>query len=493
MNKFLSVLLPVTLLLFAVITVSAQDPTDIRVFTLKEVVQLAKEKSPSYRYATVLLENRTWQYKSFRANFFPQLNLSGILPEFNKTIEPRLTDKGSLTFINTHNASSSMQLSLGQEVWLTGGNISINSQLKRLDDFQAAINQTRYSSIPATITLNQPFFGYRWLKWENKVQPLRYEEAKRDYWERLETIAEDATSYFFNLLLSQISYQIAQKNVKTNEILYKNAEERFAKGTMPENELLQIELSLMNSRQSLEQTSLDIEGSTLRLKVFMGLTDNEPIKLAIPSDIPQFAVDEKFALEQAHQNRQRMIGFQRELLEAGQVMARAKGETGVSANLFASFGLTQQAIDVTEVYQDPSQQQRLRIGFNIPVMDWGRAASRLGTAKANLELVKANVEQQRINFDQDIYLNVKRFKVLRNQMIVAKRTDEIAEKRYTLTQERYMNGQIGILDLNVATEERDKATRNYVSALRSFWMAYYNLRHITLYDFELNTPIIADN
>jgi outer membrane protein len=395
--------------------------------------------------------------------------------------------------LRNHSASSFMQLSLGQEVWFTGGYISINSNVTRFDDFIKGENRVplRYTSVPATVTFNQPFFGYRWLKWENKIQPLRYEEAKREYWEKMEGIAEEASGHFFNLLLSQISYQIATKNVATNDILYKVAQERFAKGTIPESELLQLELALLNARQNLEQTALEVEGSTLRLKVYLGLTDDNSITLVPPSEIPQFNVDEKFALEQAHQNRQRMIGFQRELLEADQNMARAKGETGVSANLFASFGLTQQAIDLTEVYQDPSQQQRLRIGFNIPVMDWGRSDARLGTAKANLELVKANVEQQRINFDQDIYLNVKRFKVLRNQMIVAKRTDEIAEKRYTLTKERYLDGQIGILELNVATEERDKATRSYVSALRNFWLAYYNLRQITLYDFELNQPILV--
>ncbi|GEO06404.1 membrane protein [Adhaeribacter aerolatus] len=466
----------------------------MRLFTLAEVVRQAKENSPSYRYTSVLFENKQWQYKSFKANFLPQLNLNGYLPEYNKNIVPVLQPNGSIIPQPNHSAASALALSLGQEVWFTGGYISINSNINRFDDFIEGKERIprRYTAVPATITFNQPFFGYRWLKWENKVQPLRYEEARRDYWERMEGIAEEATSHFFSLLLSQISLQIAEKNVSTNEILYKNAQERFSKGSMPENELLQIELSLLNSRQNLEQTTLDVEGSTLRLKIYLGLTDDEPIMLVPPSEIPEFAVDEKFALEQAHKYRQRIIGFKRELLEAEMSMARAKGETGATASLFASFGLTQQAKNIPDVYQQLSEQQRLRIGFNIPVMDWGRSDARLGTAKANQELVKANVEQQRINFDQDIYLNVKRFKVLRNQMAVAKRTDEIAEKRYTLTKERYLDGQIGILDLNVATEERDKATRSYVSALRNFWMAYYNLRQITLYDFELNKPIIAE-
>ncbi|PIQ19924.1 MAG: hypothetical protein COW65_17990 [Cytophagales bacterium CG18_big_fil_WC_8_21_14_2_50_42_9] len=469
--------------------VSAQDLSDGRRYNLKQVIELAKTQSPNFRYASVLFENKKWQYKNYRSNFFPQLNLGGTLPEYNKTIEPYLNADGSLTFINTHNANSSLQLSLGQELWFTGGYISINSQIKRIDDFQTSLNGTRYSSVPATITLSQPLFGYKWLIWERKMQPLRFEEAKREFKERMESISVEATGQFFNLLISQISYQIARKNVSNNEALYKIALDRFNEGKIPENELLQMELTVLNARQYLEQTALDVESSTLRLKVYLGITDDEPIHLIPPTDIPKFDVNEKVAIEQAHINRQRILGFERELLEAEQNMARAKGETGVSANLFASFGLTQQALSLPDVYLDPSQQQRLRIGFNIPIMDWGRTDSRLGTAKANQDLVKANIEQQKINFDQDIYLAVKRFKVLRSQMEVAKRTDEIAERRYNLTKERYLIDKIGILDLNVATEERDKATRSYISSLSSFWSAYYSLRQSTLYDFELNQPI----
>lgn len=74
-------------------------------------------------------------------------------------------------------------------------------------------------------------------------------------------------------------------------------------------------------------------------------------------------------------------------------------------------------------------------------------------------------------------------------MAGAKRADEIAEKRYMITKSRYLDGKIGVLDLNVATEERDKATRSYISSLRNFWVAYYTLRSLTLYDFETNQPL----
>lgn len=470
----------------------AQNYLSTRTLSFQEVVALAKEQSPRYRYASVLLQNRQWQYKTYRSNFFPQLNLSGILPEYNQTIEPRLTDNGSLIFINTHNASSSTQLSLGQEIWPTGGYISINSQLKRIDDFRADINRTRYSSVPATITVRQPLFGYNNLYWDRKISPLRYEEAKRDYWEEMEGISQEATTHFFNLLLSQISYQIAQKNVANNDTLYALAEQRFTAGKIPENELLQMELTLLNSLQNLDQTTLDVEANTLKLRTYLGVAEDYAIQLIPPYDIPQFEVDEAVALEQAHKNSQKIISFQREILEADRRMAQAKGQTGFRADLFASFGLTQQALELHEAYNDPSQQQRIRIGFNMPLMDWGRTESQIGTAKANQTLVKANVELKKNNFDQEIYLHVKRFKVLRKQMTGARRADEIAEKRYALTKAGYLEGQVSILDLNVATEERDKASRSYISSLRNFWLAYYTLRRLTLYDFELKLPLRLD-
>ena len=493
MNKFFYAFLQLIFLIAVTPPLKAQDAAPYtRTLTLAEAVQLAKEQSPSYRRSAVRFENRQWQYKTYRSNYFPQLTLSGVLPAYNKTIEPRITDNGSLIFINTHNASSFLQLSLGQEIWPTGGYISIETQLKRLDDFQAEVNRTRYSSVPATITLNQPIFGFNDRAWDRKIAPLRYEEARRDYWEEMEDIASETTDQFFNLLLSQIGLQIAQKNVANNDTLYEIAQVRYEANEIPEDELLQMELTLLNSLQNLEQVLLEVEANTLRLKVFLGITDNYPIRLIPPDPTPEFEVDEELALEQAHRNRQRIIGFQREVLEAERQVAQAKGETGFTAELFASFGLTQQALDIDEVYVDPSQQQRVRLGFSVPVMDWGRTASKLGTATANETLIKENVAQQKENFDQEIYLHVKRFKVLRKQMVGAKRADEIAEKRYVLTRTRYLKGQLSILDLNVATQERDQATRSYISALEDLWSAYYRLRRLTLYDFERNESLLAE-
>jgi outer membrane protein TolC len=129
------------------------------------------------------------------------------------------------------------------------------------------------------------------------------------------------------------------------------------------------------------------------------------------------------------------------------------------------------------------------LGFQIPLVDWGRTRSRTRTVRANLELVEANVQQERITFEQQVYLQVKQFDVLRRQMEVARKADEVGEKRYEISKNRYQIGKIGITDLTIAQQEKDQAKLGYAQALRDFWLAYHNLRFLTLYDFESNQAL----
>nr|WP_281367878.1 TolC family protein [Rufibacter quisquiliarum] len=470
-----------------------EDPNTRR-YSLEEVVKMAKELSPGYQQALTTLENRTWQFHTFKSNYLPQLTLYATLPDYTKSIEPVLQPDGSLKFQDRDISTSTAQLALSQNIGLTGGVISINSNLQRIDDFRPSrpdrfVQKKAYSTNPANITYSQPIFGFNGLKWDKKLEPLRFEEAKRNFWEDMEELAVRATDMYFTLLQNQLSYDIARKNVANNDTLFKLSQIRFKEGRIGENELLQLELSLLTSRQSLEQAVLDMETSTLRLKVFLGITDDYPIRLTTPDLIPQFPVDEEFALAQAKKYRARVIGMQREELEAERGVAVAEGQTGFNANLFLQYGLTQQAIEVAEAYRDPAEQQRVRLGFTLPIMDWGRTKSRIGTAKANQKLVKANLQQQQVNFDQDVYLQIKRFKMLREQMKVAQKANELAERRYQGAKDRYLEEKIGLLELNQAAAERDSARRGYVGSLRNFWNAYYNLRLMTLYDFELNQPL----
>jgi outer membrane protein TolC len=177
-------------------------------------------------------------------------------------------------------------------------------------------------------------------------------------------------------------------------------------------------------------------------------------------------------------------------MEAKRDVAKAKGDNGLNATLTARLGFSKSAISLGKVYERPLNQQAIQLEFDIPILDWGRSRSRMKTAEANRQFTEYAVEQDKQNFVQEIYTQVTLFEMMKEQLLLTSKADSIASEKYQIAKDRYMLGNLSITDLSIAFQENDQAKQDYIFALREFWGAYYQLRYLSLYDFEKNEKII---
>lgn len=450
-------------------------------YSLSNIIELAKSQSPVAKQAETRKENRFWQYRLFKANYNPQLALNGNIPGYNRDFLQNRLDDGSISFISREQTSSSLNLGLLQPIALTGGNVSINSRVRQFDDLGVG-GVTQWNSTLIDISLNQPLFAFNELSWDKKIEPLRYEESKRGYIEEVEFVSRTAVQRFFDYLDAQVNLQIAQFNLANNDTIYNIEKGRYNIGTTSEDKLLQVELQLLRSQQDVAQADLDLQTSRLGLRTFIGLNEEEDFNLSLPETIPAFSVDEQSALKYASDNRADFIAFERRRLEADAQVAQAKGER-FQVNLNASFGLNGAGNTLDQSYDNPNNQQVVNIGLYVPIINWGRNEARMKTALANKKLTDYVIAQEEQNFEQEILTQVRQLDVLRLQIEIGKKSDEVAQKRYEVAQNRYLIGKIDITNLNIALTEKDNAKRSYTNSLRTFWIAYYDLRRLTLYDF----------
>jgi outer membrane protein TolC len=458
------------------------------VYSLKEVIEIAKSQSPAYKRAETRKEFGYWQYQVYKSNFNPQLALFGRIPDFSNSVESITQPDGSELFNQVNQSTSNLSLGLQQQIGFTGATISMNTSVRRFDNFTS--DTTFYSGSPINISLTQPLFRFNSLKWDKRIEPLRFEESKRDYVQELEEVAQTASTLFFNLLSAQVSLEIAKKNLGNNDTIYKIAQGRYELGKIPENELLQLELNLMNSRQDIAQANLNLETGLLRLRSYLGIKTGKKFDLIIPKDIPQFLVDADIALSEALANRQEAIGFKRRLLEAERELDRAKSQSGLNVDIEGSFGRNNRANDYLDIYRNTDELQTISVGFSLPILDWGRRKSAIGTQQANLQLVEYTLEQERVDFEQEVFTQVRTLEMLRDRVRITEKADDISQRRYDIAKNRYLIGKISITDLSLALTEKDQAKRDYINSLGNFWQAYYNLRQLTLYDFERNERLI---
>ena len=462
---------------------------------LSQVIALAIDRAPDVQIAKTALSNNFWRYQSFLADYRPQIDLTATFPNFNRSIEPITLPDGTDKFVNRSLMSNSVGLSLQQGITLTGGRIFANTGLQRIDIFSTTggDNTFSYLSTPINIGFIQPIFGFNDLKWDKRIQPVVYDEAKRGYSEDMEEVAFQAAQFFFQVLNAQLNLEAALRDKANADTLYVISKGRYEVGRIAETELMQIELRVMNADADIARSYLNLQTNTERLRNFLGITEAVDFQLTPPYEMPAFNIDTEQALGYALRYRSEKITFQRRLLEAERSVAQAKANSGPNIDLSINFGLSQTGGSLSNAYAEPLDNERVRLGLTMPIADWGKSKARLEISKSQQSLTQLQVSQEQVNFEREIIIKVQQFDLLRTQVRLSLRTYEVAEKRLDISRKRYRIGKIGVTDLNIAISEESTARRGYIASLQEFWLAYFELRRLTLFDFERNQPLIREN
>ncbi len=479
------------LLLIFILSPGKIEGQEVKTLTLQEVIKLSEEQSPNALMAKHRFRNSYWQYRTFVAQYRPSLVLTGTTPDYSNSYDKVWNSQtNGYDYQSTNTLSNLGSLSLSQNIGLTGGTLSLNSDLTVFNDFEN--DSRKYITAPISIGLTQPLFRYNALKWQKKTEPLKYQAAKKTFLENIEGVHQQAVMIFFSLAQAQINKQISEMNYSNADTLFRIAQGRYQLGTIAEDELLQMQLSYLNAETSRKQADMNLRDREIRLRSFLGFNDNVRLELLIPSEIPSLQVSTQEVFDLAMKNNPEILNQQLTLLTAQSSVAQAKAEKGLNANLTASYGLRDQDPDFRLAYQDPNKQQRVRIGFTLPILDWGLGRGRYKMAQSSLELAQVQSNQAIVDFQQNLYLDVEQFNLQKSQVAIAAKSDTVAMKRYEVTKQRFLIGKIAVLDLNDADSRKDENRRAYLQSLQDYWNYFYNMRSLTLFDFINKRPLDTD-
>lgn len=481
----------VTIIVFSTIF-SAGKAQQKMALTLDEVINIASVQSiDAFRNKNMYLA-KYWEFRFYQAERLPGLALSANPIDFNRY---RRTEYNFQTNADEYRLreflNSDLSLSLNQNVALTGGQLFLRSNVGMVKNL-GGDQKTSYSATPVSIGFSQELNGYNRLKWNSKIEPLKFEKAKKELVQDIENLRIKSTTRFFQLINAQIQKGIAETNFANADTLFKIGKGRFQVGTVTQDELLKLELSLLNAEQALSMAKLEEKRALADLNSFLGLDKGTEIECIIPSQIPTLQIDPEVAIDQALQNNPEILNHEQQKLQQDENVARAKSETGMNTSLFALYGLSQSTEQLEDVYNNPDKSQRFRIGLNIPIVDWGSRKGRYSMAKSNREVALATIRQERIDFEMDIYQSVLEFNLQSGQVFNAAKADTVAKMGYDVTFQRFLIGKIDVIKLNIASNDQENARIAYLNRLRDYWTSYFRLRSLTLFDFEKNKPLVVD-
>ena len=256
--------------LLIVLPVAAQQ--EQKVVSLGEAIRLAREQSLDAMVAKSRLRSAYWQYRNYRADLLPNVTLTGTLPSFNRTLSSYLKEDGTYKYISSNSISEQLALSVTQNIPLTGGALSLQSQVERVDQLDGD-KTTEYMSVPFNVIFSQPLITANPLKWSMRIEPEKYKQAQQQFAVNMENVAIQAISYYFDLLLAMINVDIDRQNLKNSEKLMQIAQGKRERGLISDNDLLQLKLNYLNASSSLIQTEQAYEQKMFALRNYLGYNE----------------------------------------------------------------------------------------------------------------------------------------------------------------------------------------------------------------------------
>ncbi|WP_291530429.1 TolC family protein [Bacteroides sp. UBA939] len=461
-----------------------------RVITLPEAIALARIQSVDAAVALNELKTAYWEYRTFRADLLPEINLAGTLPNYNKSYSRYQNSDGSYSFVRNNTLGLAGTLSVDQNLWFTGGKLSLASSLEYIQQLGSG-GEKRFMSVPVSLELTQPIFGVNNLKWNRRIEPVKYAEAKARFITATEEVTMKTITYFFNLLLAKEALNTARQNKMNSDRLYEVAIAKRKMGQISENDLLQLNLNALQGKADVTEAESNLNANMFRLRSFLGLSEDENLTPVLPESAPDMKMEYNLVLNKALERNSFAQNVRRRQLQADYDVAIARGNLR-SIDLFASVGYTGQNRSLSSVYQELLDNQIVQVGVKIPILDWGKRRGKVRVAESNREVILSRIRQEQMDFNQNIYLLVANFNNQSQQLGIAQEADGIAEKRYKTSVETFMIGQISTLDLNDAQNSKDEARQKHISELYYYWYYFYQIRSLTLWDFERNSELEVD-
>ena len=486
MNKHLTIIFSVLFSLLASL-LFGQNNSQI-VLTLDQAIDIAQDSSLRAFISKNEYLSDYWDYRAYKAEYLPTLRLEATPFNYQRAVNSEYnSEEEEYQFIQNESIKSSANLSLTQNIPVTGGRIYIDSDLGRIQNIGG---QSENSSTPVRIGIRQNIFDFNWLKWETKTQPIEFERAKKELFQSSQEIANNTVNRFFDLLVAQINLRIANNDQTNTKILYSDGLKRSEKDSISLEDMYSLELSLMDANSSFERAESRFRRAQTRLLSFLRLDKNLDVVLNPPIDIPQIQINDTLALLKARENNPDILDFRLNRVWAEREVEKAK-KSRFSAGLNLSLGLNQTSTNkkVINVYRNLETQQRVEVSLNIPIIDWGLSKNRYNLAKKDQEVVLARMEQKEIDFNENVRINVEEFNMQNQLVLRAAKADTLAQMMYDVTQQRYLKGEIDIIKLHSAQNKKNSSRKEYFEELERYWECYYDIRELTLYDFILNREI----
>ncbi len=476
----------ITLLLIMLLGISGIRAQEV--LTLEEAFKVAETESPDLKRSMLNLERYRKSLEAQRAALKSRFSLDVAPLQFSRN---RRFDRRVSEWYTNEDFQTNALFRVEQPILLTDGTISLTNEFGWQSSFSDASDiqsDVFYNNL--YLNLNQPLFTYNRQKLELKELELNFENANISYAMQRLNMERNVTEFFYNVYMAQRNLDIAKDELENTQKSYEIIENKVEAGLAAKEELYQAELNLATARSSLQNQEVVLENAKDQLKLYLGMDLYTEFSILANVAVNPVPVDLEKAIETGlklrMELRQREIDIQSSQFE----LIRTKSMNEFRGDVNLRLGISGDNPDLDKIFDAPTNSPSVGVNFNIPLFDWGEKKARIAAQEAAVESQKLSLSEQKNEIIIGIRQAYRNLQNQREQIEIARQNQTNAQLTYEINLERYENGDLTGMDLNLYQNQLSEKKIAYAQALINYKIELLNLKIQSLYDFEANEPVI---
>ena len=480
----------VALILFMVVSSSLAVQSQ-EALTLDKALNFAETSSPDLQLSLLNLERFQKNLEAQRAALKSRFSLE--VNPIDYSNQRRFDTRVSEWYTN-ENIQSNATFTVSQPILPTDGTISLindfgwRSSNSTLSTSSQTQSEVFYNNL--YLNINQPLFTYNRLKLQLRQLELNLENANISYAMQRLNLERNVTQFFYNVYMAQMNLNISREELANTQKSYDIIVNKVDAGLAAKEELYQAELNLSTSKSTVQNDEVSFENAKDQLKLYLGMDLNEDI--VILADVAENPVPVNLDLAIQNGLESRMELRQREIdVENSQfslIETKALNEFKGEVNL--RMGITGDDPSLGQIFDQPTRSPSVALSFNIPIFDWGEKKARIAAAEADIKSQELNASEQQKQIVVDIRQVYRNLQNQLNQIDIAEQNERNAQLTYEINLERYQNGDLTGMDLNLYQTQLSQNKIAYSQALINYKIELLNMKIQSLYDFEKGERIL---
>ncbi len=474
------------MLVFPILPLAAQQS-----LTLDKALETAGINSPTIQQSLLNLERYQNNLEAQRAALKSKFSLSVNPVDYSNT---RKFDTFNSKWYTNETFNSNGTFRIEQPILVTDGTISLINRFgwqssKVLKPGMANTYSERFTN-NLYLNLSQPLFTYNRLKLQLRELELSYENANISYAMQRLNMERMVTQYFYSVYMSQMNLTIAREELTNTQKSFEMIKNKVEAGLAAREELFQAELNLSQSNSAVQNRQVSFENAKDQLKMYLGMDLFEEIMVITDVEAAPVKVDLQLAIDNGLKSRMELR--QREIdLESSQFdMIRTKAMNEFNGTMNLAFGIIGDNEKVLQIFDQTTRNPQVQVSFNVPIFDWGERKARIRAQEAAIKSQELNFDQQKKQIIIDIRGAYRNLQNQVNQIDIARQNERNAQLTYEINVERYENGDLTGMDLNLYQTQLSNQKIAYAQALINYKIELLNLKIQSLFDFEKGKPVV---